>query len=94
MSEPVEVVRELVILNTLGLHARPAAMLVEAVNNLDCEVLITKDDLTVDAKSLMGVLTLAAECGSTVRLWAKGNEALLAVDRIEKLIVNKFDEEG
>lgn len=93
MSEAREIVREVVILNTLGLHARPAALLVEAVSNLDCQVLIMKDDLTVDAKSLMGVLTLAAEQGATLRLWAQGNDAQLALDRITEMVESKFDEE-
>jgi len=93
MSQPPEIVRDVVILNSYGLHARPAAMLVEAVSNLDCEVWITKDDLTVDAKSLMGVLTLAAEQGSALRLSAIGTDAELALDRIAAMVQARFGEE-
>lgn len=93
MSELREIVREVIVLNSLGLHARPAAMLVEAVSNLDCEVSITKDDLTVDAKSLMGVLTLAAEQGATLCLWANGKDAVLALDRIIEMVEARFGEE-
>jgi phosphocarrier protein len=93
MRQPREIVTEVVILNSLGLHARPAAMLVEAVSNLSCEVSITKDDLTVDAKSLMGVLTLAAEQGAILHLCARGSDRQLALDRITQLVESKFGEE-
>ncbi len=93
MTEAQEIVKEVVILNRLGLHARPAAMLVEAVSNLHCQVTLTKDNLTVDAKSLMGVLTLAAEQGATLSIWAKGKDSALAVQRIVELIEKRFDEE-
>ncbi len=93
MSEPNEIVKSVVITNSLGLHARPAAMLVETVSNLDCDVNVTKDDLTIDAKSIMGVLTLAAEEGSTLTLSAKGKDAQRAIDLITEMIENKFGEE-
>ena len=93
MSESTKIQRVFVISNRLGLHARPAAMLVEAVSNLNCEVSITKDDLTVDAKSLMGVLTLAAEEGSSLDICADGPDAQYAIDRVAEMIENKFGEE-
>ncbi len=89
----MEIVRSVVITNSLGLHARPAAMLVEAVSNLSCEVSLTKDDLTVDAKSIMGVLTLAAEQGSTLIVRTKGADAQRAIDSITKLVESQFEEE-
>ena len=93
MNEPTRIQKSFVIPNQLGLHARPAALLVEAVSNLNCDISITKDDLTVDAKSLMGVLTLAAEQGSTLEILAEGPDAAVAIDRIAEMIENKFGEE-
>ncbi|MFH1743982.1 MAG: HPr family phosphocarrier protein [bacterium] len=93
MSEPIRIQKSFVISNRLGLHARPAAMLVEAVSNLHCEVLISKDELTVDAKSLMGVLTLAAEHGSTLDICAQGDDAQRAIDLLGEMISNKFGED-
>jgi phosphocarrier protein len=81
------------ILNELGLHARPAMLLVQSITRLDCEVIIEKEGLQADAKSIMGVLTLAAEQGSQITVRAEGPDADKAVDAIEKLVNDKFGED-
>jgi phosphocarrier protein HPr len=78
--------------NEMGLHARPAAMLVQALSNLDCEVAITRDDTEVDGKSIMGVMMLAAEFGSDIEVRATGPQAQKAMEEIERLVREKFSE--
>jgi phosphocarrier protein HPr len=80
------------IKNKLGLHARAAALLVQTINKFDAEVTIVKDGQTVDGRSIMGVLTLAATQGSRIQLDAKGREAEEVLAAVEKLIDNKFFE--
>ncbi len=93
MTDEQTVVAELKIANELGLHARPAAMLVQAVATLNANVNIAKEDLIVDGKSIMGVLTLAAEQGSIITVTARGDEAQKAVDAIRKLVEDGFGED-
>jgi len=81
------------IQNELGLHARPAMLLVQSITRLDCDVIIDKQGLEADAKSIMGVLTLAAEQGSQVIIKAKGPDAQKAVEAIGNLIDEKFGED-
>lgn len=81
------------ILNELGLHARPAMLLVQSVSRLSCEVYIEKDGLEADAKSIMGVLTLAAEQGSRITVRAEGPDAEKAIHAIGKLVEQKFGED-
>ena len=85
--------REIKVINKLGLHARPAAKIVETVKSCKSEITIAKDDLEVNAKSIMGVMMLAAECGSTLIASAAGDDAQEALDSLEKLFAEKFDEE-
>jgi phosphocarrier protein len=81
------------ILNELGLHARPAMLLVQSISRLDCSVLIEKEGLEADAKSIMGVLTLAAEKGSQITVRAEGPDAPKAVDAVRTLVHDKFGED-
>lgn len=92
MGSVQTIVAELKIPNELGLHARPAAMIVQAVATLDADVNIMKEDLIVDGKSIMGVLTLAAEQGSTITVTASGPQAEEAVEAIRKLVEDGFGE--
>ena len=85
--------RKLKIQNKLGLHARPAALLVETASNYDAEVQVIKNGNTINAKSIMGVLMLAAEQGSELTFRAKGNQEKEALDAISKLLDAKFHEE-
>ncbi len=85
--------KELVVTNKLGIHARPAAMFVKTANRFDCEVFVEKDGETVNGKSIMGLMMLAAGPGSKIRVQAEGTDASQAVHEIEALLKRKFDEE-
>jgi phosphocarrier protein HPr len=89
----VKVDRELVVLNKLGIHARPAAMFVKTANRYGCNVFVEKDGETVNGKSIMGLMMLAAGPGSTIHLHAEGGDAPQAVHELEALLRRKFDEE-
>ena len=84
--------RSVQIVNKHGLHARPAAEMVKAASRFKSDITISRDDLEVNGKSIMGVMMLAAECGSQVQLRADGPDAVEAVEAIALLISNKFGE--
>lgn len=85
--------RELEILNRLGLHARAAAKLVHLTAGFESEIWLAKDGEEVDAKSILGVLLLAAAQGSTVTVRCDGHDEHEAMKAIEKLFADRFDEE-
>ena len=88
-----ELSEEMVIVNPLGMHARPAAKLVEAVLPFASEVYLRMDGhLPVNAKSIMGLLTLAAAQGSRVTVICKGPDAREALEAVRALIVSGFGE--
>ena len=80
------------IANRNGVHARPAAEIVKLAARFRSDITIVRDDLEVNGKSIMGVMMLAAEFGSTVTLRATGPDADAAVDEIATLIASKFGE--
>ena len=84
---------EVQIVNKYGLHARPAAELVKLANRFASDVWIRKEDTEVSGKSIMGVMMLAAECGSTVEIRAQGEDSQAAVDALAQLIQNRFGED-
>lgn len=84
---------DIVISNKLGLHARAAAKLTQLASTFDSEIYITRADQRVNAKSIMGVMMLAAGLGVTVRVDASGSDADLALEQIGALFENKFGEE-
>ncbi|MFL5577109.1 MAG: HPr family phosphocarrier protein [Gemmatimonadaceae bacterium] len=84
--------RSVQIVNRNGLHARPAAEIVKAASKFESDITITRDDLEVNGKSIMGVMMLAAEYGSTVRLRASGPDAEQALETLSRLIADKFGE--
>lgn len=84
---------QVTILNKYGLHARPAAEFVKLANKFQSEVWVSKDQVEVNGKSIMGVMMLAAECGSVVAIRADGDDARDAVQALEELIRNRFGEE-
>ena len=84
--------REAKIVNKLGIHARPAAEIVKAAGKFKSSITIVRDDLEVNAKSIMGVMMLAAECGATITLRATGDDAEAALDALCAVIANKFGE--
>ena len=82
----------MLIRNQLGLHARACALFVKAAARFKSEVWVSRDDLEVNGKSIMGVMMLAAECGSTLTLRAEGPDADQALDALSTLIGNRFGE--
>ncbi len=79
--------------NRLGLHARPSALLVKAATKFRSDFFIEKDGMKINGKSIMGVMMLAAEGGSTVDLVADGVDEDYLLEEICSLIASKFDEE-
>ncbi len=79
--------------NKLGLHARPAALLVKTASKFPCHIELEKDGLKVNGKSIMGVMMLAAEKGSQITIIADGEKEEEAVKSIVELFKRKFDEE-
>ncbi len=84
--------RTVQVVNEAGIHARPAAEIVKTSARVRAEVTIARDDLEVNAKSIMGVMMLAAECGSTVILKGEGDDAQAAIDAIAAVITAGFGE--
>jgi phosphocarrier protein HPr len=84
--------RQVTIVNKLGIHARPAAEIVKTSSRFKSAITIIRDDLEVNAKSIMGVMMLAAERGAVITLRAEGPDADAALDALEALIAAKFGE--
>src|SRR5690554_2042142 len=93
-SQPTsqEVEKTLVVQNKMGIHARPAAMIVKAANRYSSEVFFEKDEELVNGKSIMGLMMLAAGHGSKLRVIATGNDAEGLMQEVEALFTRKFDE--
>ena len=85
--------QDLKIVNRLGLHARPAALIAQTAAGFRSDITLTKDGVNVNAKSIMGVMMLAAEYGSTLRLTFDGKDEQAACQTITGLFTNKFDED-
>ena len=81
------------IVNSLGLHARPAAQLVRITTKFDCDVTISKNGTEINAKSIMGVMMLAAEQNSYISVKCEGDGELECMTELKELIANKFYEE-
>lgn len=92
MSAVIE--RELPIVNRLGLHARAAARLVQAAGVYQSEIHVSHRGREVNAKSIMGLMMLAATCGSTLRLVVDGPDEMAAADAIAALVANRFGEQA
>ena len=84
--------REVRIVNQLGLHARPAAQIVKIASAYQAEVEVVKDGLAVNGKSIMGVMMLAAECGSTLTFKADGPDEAEAIEALAALVAAGFGE--
>ncbi|HUF16483.1 MAG TPA: HPr family phosphocarrier protein [Thermoanaerobaculia bacterium] len=84
--------KDIEIINRLGLHARAAAKLVQTAARYASEIKVKKGDEEADGKSILGVLLLAAGKGTVITVTASGKDEQEAVDAIQSLIVNKFDE--
>ena len=83
---------EVEIINKLGLHARASAKLTQVASGFKCEVWLTRNGRRVNAKSIMGVMMLAAGKGAAITIDAEGADADAALSALQKLIADKFDE--
>jgi phosphocarrier protein len=84
--------KELVVQNKMGIHARPAAMIVRITNKFKAEVFVEKDEEQVNGKSIMGLMMLAAGKGSKVKFIVTGEDAPAMIAELEALFARKFDE--
>ena len=94
-SEPTAsatLVKELLVLNKMGIHARPAAMIVRVTNKYKADIFVEKDDEQVNGKSIMGLMMLAADKGTKVKFIATGDDAAAVLADLEALFAKKFDE--
>jgi phosphocarrier protein len=85
--------REIMVINKLGVHARPAALFVKIANKFASDITVEKDGEQVNGKSIMGLMMLAAGQGSKLVIIAEGSDAEAAVRELESLFQRKFDEE-
>lgn len=90
----IEATRRVSVTNRYGLHARPAAEFVKLSSRFECDVWVEKDGLEVNGKSIMGVLMLAAESGSTLRLRTVGEDAESALEELVHLVERGFGDVG
>jgi phosphocarrier protein HPr len=84
--------KDLLIENKLGLHARAAAQIVKAATGFTSKILLSKDGIEVDGKSIMGIMMMAAARGTTVLVSAEGDDEDKALEGMEKLFKEKFGE--
>ncbi len=92
MGQAKELSRNFTIRNHLGLHARPAALLVKTATQFKARITIRSDSAEVDGKSILGLMTLAADQGSTLTFVAVGEDADRALNAIEQLFEDGFGE--
>lgn len=85
--------KNVTVKNRAGIHARPAALIAQTANKFACEVMIDKDSVIVNAKSIMGVITMAAGYNTVLTIKADGPDEKQAVETIFDLFESKFDEE-
>ena len=81
------------IVNKLGLHARPASLIVQTAMGFSSNIYIIKDEIKVDAKSIMGILMLAAACGTELKLRTEGTDEEQALAKMVEIFNNGFGEE-
>jgi len=81
------------IINRAGIHARPAAVLVQSAKDFICNIYFEKGSDRINAKSIMGILTLAATYGTELKIIAEGEDEEQAVETIAHLFETKFEEE-
>ena len=84
--------RSVQVTNKNGVHARPAAEIVKAAAKFRSEIVIIRDEMEVNGKSIMGVMMLAAECGATLLIRASGPDEEEALDALAKLVAARFGE--
>ncbi|MBT3275086.1 MAG: HPr family phosphocarrier protein [Spirochaetales bacterium] len=85
--------KEVTIKNRAGIHARPAALLVQTANEFDAEIFMEKDGIKINAKSIMGIITLGAAYNTNLVILAEGEDEVEAVAALAALFENRFEEE-
>jgi len=83
----------IVVSNRAGIHARPSALLVQITKNFKSNIYIEKDEYRINAKSIMGIITLGAGYGTELKIIAEGEDEEAAIESIVKLFESKFEEE-
>ncbi|MCH6257123.1 HPr family phosphocarrier protein [Puniceicoccaceae bacterium K14] len=91
-SDGQTVERLLKVENQMGIHARPAAMIVRVTNKFDSDIFFEKDEEQVNGKSIMGLMMLAAGKGSQIKAIATGSDANDVLEELANLFASKFDE--
>ncbi|MEK6727791.1 MAG: HPr family phosphocarrier protein [Candidatus Omnitrophota bacterium] len=81
--------KKLIVKNKQGLHARPAALFVQIANKFDSRITVKREGEEVNGKSIMGILILGAEKGSTILIEADGHDAQLAILELEKIVTSE-----
>lgn len=92
LGDPIMIERSVQIVNKLGIHARPAAEIVKTAAKFRSDITIVRDDMEVNGKSIMGVMMLAAECGSSILIRAEGPDEQAAIDALSAIIADGFGE--
>ncbi|MGN1208915.1 MAG: HPr family phosphocarrier protein [Duodenibacillus sp.] len=85
--------RHLTVINKLGLHARPGALVTRTANLFSSTIRLTKGDKCVDAKSILAVMTLAAKCGDEITISAEGSDEAPALEAVCALFQSRFGED-
>ena len=85
--------KDVVVKNQVGLHARPATFFIQKANNFKSSIWVSKDERKVNAKSLLGVLSLGIIKGTTITIYAEGEDEAEAIDTLIELISSNFDGE-
>ncbi len=85
--------KKVIVQNSQGLHARPAAMFVQLANKFDAEVTVKKEDLEVNGKSIMGIMMLGATKGTEIIIRTKGPDAQRAIDELAKMLQTDIEPE-
>ncbi|TVR51438.1 MAG: HPr family phosphocarrier protein [Spirochaetaceae bacterium] len=85
--------REIVVKNRAGIHARPAALIVQTAGKFDSKIMFQKDGEAINAKSIMGIITLGAAYNTALTITADGADEAAAVDALATLFENRFEEE-
>jgi phosphotransferase system HPr (HPr) family protein len=94
IAEEEIVEKTLTVGNRLGLHARVATMMVQTMRNYSCQVTLVKDGVEVDARSVLGLLLLAATPGSEILVRAQGLDCMEAINEISRIIQDEESEEN
>lgn len=85
--------KEVTVRNRAGIHARPAALIVQTASQYQSHIEFKKDHETINAKSIMGIITLGASYNSSITIAADGDDAEEAVESLARLFENRFEEE-